>query len=76
MKMIYSVTFYQKFHVIFIVINFNYKKVFLFTNFHYHLKPHFPLVMDWNKIYKENEMIELEKHGHQGTKEIFQPQLH
>ena len=35
------------------------KKVFLFTNFYYHLIPHLPMVMHWKEIYKENEMIEV-----------------
>ena len=35
------------------------KKVFLFTNFYYHLIPPLSMVMHWNKFYAENEMIEV-----------------
>ena len=34
-------------------------KVFFFTNFHYHLILPLPMIMRWNEIYKQNEMIEV-----------------
>ena len=36
------------------------------------------MIMHWNEFFEENEMIDvlLDKHGHQGSQEIFQPKLH
>lgn len=33
------------------------KKYFVFTNFHYLLISHFPMIMHWIEFYKENKMI-------------------
>ena len=33
-------------------------KIFLFTNFHYHLIPHVQMLMHWNEFCEENEIVE------------------
>ena len=57
--MIYNVKFHQKYYVIPMVMKFCSKKVFLFTNFHYHLIIPLLMVMHWNEIYEENKMIKI-----------------
>ena len=57
--MIFSVKFHQKFYIIPMVMKFRSLKIFLFTNFHYHLIPPLPMIKHWNEFYEENEMIEV-----------------
>ena len=59
MRMIYRVKFYQKLHIIPMVMKLWSQKKNLFINFHYHPIPPLPTVMHYNESYKENEMIEV-----------------
>ena len=60
--MIFSVNFQEIYHVISIIMNFDHKKVFLFTNFRYHLILHFQMIMHWYEFCEENEMIDISRH--------------
>ena len=75
MRIIYSVKFHQKLHIFPLIRNFDYKKIFLFTNFHYHLIPRLSMVMRWIEFY-EVKLLKLGKYNHQDNQKIFQPKLH
>ena len=59
--MIYSVKFHQKFHIIPMVRKLLSQKKFFYLQISTttYLIPHISMVVPWNKLYEENEMIEV-----------------
>ena len=49
------------------------QKSFLFTKFHYHIRPPLLIVIHWNEFYEENKMIKIEQAWPSSSQNIFQP---